>query len=200
MQKYISLFFSVLLYLTACKSNDVPDGIIKEKEMISLLTDVHITDGVIYTLPQVPDSLYKYGRAKYIAVFKKHHTTDDQFQKSLKYYSLHPDKLQEMYGKIDAIIKAKIDSVNRPVKPPKPAVLKNIKSKTDTAAKGKIDTVKHPVDTIKPVSKKLTMKARRDSIRQAAKLAAKTRIDSLKRIANKTKHARKKFKNAVSPQ
>jgi hypothetical protein len=43
MQKYISLFFSVLLYLTACKSNDVPDGIIKEKEMISLLTDVHVS-------------------------------------------------------------------------------------------------------------------------------------------------------------
>jgi hypothetical protein len=52
MQKYISLFFSVLLFLTACKSNDVPDGIIKEKEMISLLTDVHLTDGAIYTVPQ----------------------------------------------------------------------------------------------------------------------------------------------------
>jgi hypothetical protein len=157
-------------------------------------------DGAIYTVPQVPDSLYKYGRAKYIAVFKKHHTTDDQFQKSLKYYTTQPDRLQEMYNKIDAIIKAKIDSMNRPVKPPKPAVPKNIKSKTDTAAKGKIDTVKHPVDTIKPVSKKLIMKARRDSIRQAAKLAKKARTDSLKRIANKTKQARKKFKNAVSPQ
>ncbi|MDB5129105.1 DUF4296 domain-containing protein [Mucilaginibacter sp.] len=200
MQKYISLFFSVLLYLTACKSNDVPDGIIKEKEMISLLTDVHLTDGAIYTLPQIPDSLYKYGRAKYIAVFKKHHTTDDQFQKSLKYYSTQPDRLQEMYGKIDAIIKAKIDSVNRPVKPPKPVALKNIKSKTDTAAKGKVDSVKHPVNTIKPISKKLTMKARIDSMRQAAKLAKKARTDSLKRIANKSKHARKKFKNAVSPQ
>jgi len=191
MQKYISLFFSVLLYLTACKSNDVPDGIIKEKEMISLLTDVHITDGAIYTLPQIPDSLYKYGRAKYVAVFKKHHTTDDQFQKSLKYYTTQPDRLQEMYNKIDANIKAKIDSMNRPVKPPKPAVPKNIKSKTDTAAKGKVDSVKHPADTIKPVSRKFNMKARMDSIRQARKLAAKARIDSAKRSANKIKKARK---------
>jgi hypothetical protein len=195
MQKYISLFFSVLLYLTACKSNDVPDGIIKEKEMISLLTDVHITDGVIYTLPQVPDSLYKYGRDKYIAVFKKHHTTDDQFQKSLKYYSLHPDKLQEMYGKIDAIIKAKIDSVNHAQKKEN-----DTKSKIDSAARSKINPIKHPADTINPVSKKLTAKARIDSIRQVARLAKKARTDSLKRVAKKTKQARKKFKNAVSPQ
>ena len=195
MQKYISLFFSVLLYLTACKSNDVPNGIIEEKEMISLLTDVHIVDGAIYTVPQVSDSLYKYGRAKYVAVFKKYHTTDDQFQKSLKYYTTQPDRLQEMYNKIDAIIKAKIDSINKAQKKENDA-----KNKIDSAARSKTNSIKHPADTIKPVARKLNANARIDSIRQARKLATKDRIDSVKRRANKTKQARKKFKNAVSPQ
>ncbi|MCQ6956583.1 DUF4296 domain-containing protein [Mucilaginibacter aquariorum] len=195
MQKYISLFFSVLLYLTACKSNDVPNGIIEEKEMISLLTDVHITDGAIYSLPQIPDSLYKYGRDKYVAVFKKHHTTDDQFQKSLKYYTTQPDRLQEMYNKIDVIIKAKIDSINQAQKKENDA-----KNKVDSAARSKTNSIKHPADTIKPVARKLNARARIDSMRQARKLATKARIDSVKRSANKTKQARKKFKNAVSPQ
>jgi hypothetical protein len=120
MQKYISLFFSVLLYLTACQSSSVPDGVIKEQEMISLLTDIHITDGSIYTVPQMPDSLYKYGSAKYVAVFKKHHTTDAIFKKSLKYYTTQPEQLQDMYNKIDGILKAKIDSTNKAANPNKP--------------------------------------------------------------------------------
>ncbi|MCO5934958.1 DUF4296 domain-containing protein [Mucilaginibacter sp. RB4R14] len=122
MQKYISLFFLGLICLTACKRNSVPNDIIQEQQMISLLTDIHLTDGAIYSAPQVPDSLYKYGRAKYDAVFKKHHTTDAEFKKSLKYYSVHPEQVQDMYNKIDAVIKAKIDSINKASKKPlKPA-------------------------------------------------------------------------------
>ncbi len=122
MQKYISLFFLGLICLTACERNSVPKDIIQEQQMISLLTDIHLTDGAIYSAPQVPDSLYKYGRAKYDAVFKKHHTTDAEFKKSLKYYSVHPEQVQDMYNKIDAVIKAKIDSTNKASKKPlKPA-------------------------------------------------------------------------------
>ncbi|MFD0764848.1 DUF4296 domain-containing protein [Mucilaginibacter lutimaris] len=121
MQKYISLFFLGLICLTACESKEVPRDVIPEQQMISLLTDLHLTDGALYVVPQMPDSLYKYGRAKYDAVFKKHHTTDAEFKKSFKYYSTHPDQVQDMYVKIDAIIKAKIDSTNKasrtPLKP-----------------------------------------------------------------------------------
>jgi hypothetical protein len=62
-----------------------------------------------------------------IAVFKKHHTTDDQFQKSLKYYTTQPDRLQEMYNKIDAILKRLTLQPDRISQPNAP---KNIKSKT----------------------------------------------------------------------
>ena len=122
MQKYISLFFLGLICVTACDSKDAPKDIIQEQQMISLLTDIHLADGSIYSAPQIPDSMYKYGRAKYDAVFKKHHTTDAEFKKSLKYYAVHPDQVQDMYNKIDAIIKAKIDSLNKksgkpPLKP-----------------------------------------------------------------------------------
>ena len=87
MHKYITLFFSVILFLSACKSDKVPDGIIQPDRMTNLLTDVHLTDGAMYTVRQDPDSLYKYGYGKYHDLLKKYHTDTVQFRKSIKYYS-----------------------------------------------------------------------------------------------------------------
>ena len=113
MQKYISLFFSVLLFLTACQSEDLPKGVLKEKDMLNLLLDVHLTDGEVYQVPQVPDSLYKYSSAKYVALFKRHHTTDAVYKASLKYYTKQPERIQAMYNQLEVILKAKVDSLNK---------------------------------------------------------------------------------------
>jgi hypothetical protein len=113
MQKYISLFFSVLLFLTACQSQEPPKGVLNENDMLNLLLDIHITDGSVYQVPQVPDSLYKYSSTKYVALFKRHHTTDAVYKTSLKYYSKQPEQIQAIYAKLETIIKAKVDSLNK---------------------------------------------------------------------------------------
>lgn len=113
MQKYISLFFSVLLFLTACQSEKQPKGVLNEQDMVSLLLDIHLTDGSVYQVPQVPDSLYKYSSQKYVALFKRHHTTDAVYKTSLKYYTKQPERIQAMYSKLETIIKAKVDSLNK---------------------------------------------------------------------------------------
>jgi hypothetical protein len=113
MHKYITLFFSVMLFLTACGKKKAPDGILSEPQMVSLLTDVHIADGSLYGISQVPDSIYKYGMASYQAVFKKHHINETEFKKNLKYYSTQPEQLMEIYEKVDAALKGKLDSVNK---------------------------------------------------------------------------------------
>ena len=113
MHKYNKLFFSVLIFLAACSGNKVPDGIIAQDEMTNLLTDIHIVDGSMYNVVQVPDSLYKYGKDKYRIVFSKYHTDSVQFKKSFQYYSSHPEKLQAMYDQITINIKQKSDSVNK---------------------------------------------------------------------------------------
>jgi hypothetical protein len=113
MHKYNRLFFSVLVFLIACKSNSVPDGIIKLDEMTHLMTDVHITDGTMYNVMQVPDTLYKYGTSRYVTLFKKYHTDSVQFRKSFQYYTSHPDKLQVIYTQVTANLKLKTDSLNK---------------------------------------------------------------------------------------
>ena len=119
MHKYITLFFSVLLFLSACSKKKTPEGILSQPQMISLLTDVHVVDGSLYNVSQIPDSLYKYGMASYIAVFKKHHINEAEFKKNLKYYSTQPEQLMEIYEKVDLALKGKLDSVNKkPIKKP----------------------------------------------------------------------------------
>ena len=123
MHKHIILFFSVLVFLTACNTKSTPADVIPEPQMVSLLTDIHVTDGSLYNMPQIPDSLYKYGSARYAAVFKKHRTTDKQFKASLKYYTTQPEKMVVIYDQIAANIKNKIDSLNKSSNTPKKNVI-----------------------------------------------------------------------------
>jgi len=110
MHKYIILFFSGLLLLVACKKT--PEGIIKPDEMASVLTDVHLADGSMINIPQIPDSIYKYGMGKYLEIFKKHHIDSAQFRSSYKYYTLHPDELVSIYDVVLKKLTVKSDSIN----------------------------------------------------------------------------------------
>ncbi|MEO8887252.1 MAG: DUF4296 domain-containing protein [Mucilaginibacter sp.] len=112
MRKHIFLFFWALIFLYAC--SNTPKGIIKPHEMTALMVDVHIADGSLYTI-DVPtgDSLYKYGFNRFALVFKKHHTDSTQFKKSLKYYTMHPDKMEPVYKDVIQILQNKLDSVNK---------------------------------------------------------------------------------------
>jgi len=113
MRKYFSLFFSVTLLLSACKEDKTPAGVISKDRMTNLLIAVHLVDGGVYTIPQNPDSLFKYGPTRYEAVFKKFHTDSAQFNKSFRYYASQPDVLQKMYDEILENLKQKTDSLNK---------------------------------------------------------------------------------------
>jgi hypothetical protein len=113
MHKYNRLFFSVLIFLAACKGGKAPEGIIKKEQMINLLTEVHIVDGSMYNVMQIPDSLYKHGTNIYLTLFKKYHTDSAQFRKSFKYYSTNPEMLRTIYEQITKNLKLKTDSVNK---------------------------------------------------------------------------------------
>ena len=113
MRKHNILFFLALLFLGACIGN-VPAGIIKQDKMVNLMVDVHIVDGSISQIDyQEPDSVYKYGINRYLKVFKNHHTDSLQFKRSLEYYTLHSERLEEMYAEIWQILQAKSDSINK---------------------------------------------------------------------------------------
>jgi hypothetical protein len=113
MLKYITLFFSVTFFLTACSSDKPPANVINADRMTRLLTQLHIVDGGLFNLPQSPDSLYKYGTERYLVLFKQFHTDSAQFKRSLKYYATQPDKIMKIYDKVLDNIRQKQDSVNK---------------------------------------------------------------------------------------
>lgn len=82
--------------------------------MVSLLTDLHIIDGSMYNVvSQNPDTLYKYGTGKYLALFKRYHVDSAQFRRSLNYYADKPVELEKIYDLVLARIKEKTDSINK---------------------------------------------------------------------------------------
>ncbi len=114
MHKYIVLFFSATLILSSCKHTSTAQGIIGREQMVGLLTNVHIADGGMYNTVSVnPDTLYKYGNARYLALFKRHHVDSSTFRRSLKYYTSQPVELLSMYDEIMKHIADKTDSANK---------------------------------------------------------------------------------------
>ena len=122
MRIYKTLFFSVLLVLTACSNNSVPSVVLPPETMVPVLVDLHIVDGGLYNISQAPDSMYKYGMGNYIQVFKKHHTDSLTFRKSFKYYTTNPKLMTEIYDNVVKILQAKSDSVDKVIVKPKAAL------------------------------------------------------------------------------
>ncbi|MGN6637754.1 MAG: DUF4296 domain-containing protein [Mucilaginibacter sp.] len=166
MHKYKALFFSVMLFLVACGGDKIPDNVIEQDRMTGLLTELHIVDGSMYSVMQMPDSLYKYGYGKYLGLFKKYNTDSVEFKRSMKFYSSHPELLQKIYDQVTINLKTKSDSVtklynlqvakdskrmadslkkiqkNQPPKPPAPVQQPPIQKHRDRALKKrKVDAI-----------------------------------------------------------
>jgi hypothetical protein len=172
MRKYIILFFSVLLFLSACKQG-TPDGIIDKDRMIALLTEVHIVDGTLITIPQTPDTLYKYGKGRYLAVFAKYHTDSAQFKKSFTYYAgTKPVEFSDMYDQVLKNLQAKTDSVTKLMMKQNPAKVNRpvMPTGTVTPNAGAMPTMQTPRGplphgpAINPRTRFERMQAHRDSL------------------------------------
>jgi hypothetical protein len=170
MHKYNKLFFSVLIFLAACKEAKTPNGIIQQARMTDLLTEIHIVDGSMYNVMQLPDTLYKYGSNKYLAMFKKYHTDSIQFKKSFKYYSSNPELMQSIYEQITKNIKTKSDSVT---KLNNAQVAKDNKRKTDSLNK-------LPKPTVKPSATTLALPPIMQQRNNPHPKASKRHVDTIK--------------------
>ncbi|MBW4890770.1 DUF4296 domain-containing protein [Mucilaginibacter sp. HMF5004] len=192
MRFYLILFFCGLGFLFSCSDDkSIPDDVIPKHQMALLLTDIHLVDGTISSLPNIPDTLAKHSLGLYLAVFKMHHTDTTQFRESLKYYATRPDLMNDIYTgvtrRLDSLLKAKTKVVKE-VKPQASQKttaqiadsVKKAQVKADSVKKVKADSVKliqakKRIDSVK--ASKLRMKVimdvnkkakiRRDSIRKA---------------------------------
>ena len=148
MRIYNNLFFLGLLLIAACSNKKVPEGIIPQKKMTSLLAEVHLIDGSLYTVSQAPDTLYKHGMARYLELFKKYGTDTLQFKKSMQYYTADPDKMEAMYTQILEGMTAKTDSLNK-------VRVKVDAAKSDSLLKASKKALAHKTDSLKKIKKEI---------------------------------------------
>ncbi len=82
----------LLFFISSSCKKGTPKGILSEKEMISLFTDMHILDGYLVSLS--PDSARKVIDPLYEELFLKYDLDSNSFKNNLEYYYGNP-KLNE---------------------------------------------------------------------------------------------------------
>jgi hypothetical protein len=102
----ILIIFSILMGSCSSRKNKLNKrNLIPEKELVSLLTDIHIADGLL-ALPKVNfwasslDSI-----SSYYQVIEKHGYTKEVMDRTMKYYFLNnPKKLNKIYDQVLGIL------------------------------------------------------------------------------------------------
>ena len=89
------LFITVVL--TGCKP-EIPGRYLQMDEMVDILYDYHVADGMVQTNFDSPDSVAM--RAYRISILKNHGVTQADFDSSMIYYTRHTRLLQKVYDKI----------------------------------------------------------------------------------------------------
>jgi len=97
----ILLLLICLFGLNACRDSTViiPPEILSKETLVPILTDIQIaqasrnifeySDTVVYSLND-----YR------IAILKRKNISEEQFESSMKFYSEHPELLQEIYNEV----------------------------------------------------------------------------------------------------
>ncbi len=98
MRKYI--LFTTLLLILACSPNDVPKGILTEKEITPILVDIHLAEGIYAQKNLLKITRENYQEDLYLSVIKKYKIDQKVLEASLLYYGKYPDKYKPIYDEV----------------------------------------------------------------------------------------------------
>lgn len=98
------IFLAAILLLQSCDDDGAifssrPKGVLSKKEMIAIMVDIHLQESNIrFGNPQlVNQDLRNYTRKEYLKVFANHNVKPEDFSKSLDYYLLKVNDLDDIY-------------------------------------------------------------------------------------------------------
>jgi hypothetical protein len=101
--KKTAIILALLVYIFVSCDNkviDKPNQLIKEKQMIDMLYDLHIAEATYNRMRY--DSIVKNSSSAnfYYSVLEKYETPDSVFEKSFIYYSSTPKNFEKMYREV----------------------------------------------------------------------------------------------------
>ncbi|MDP4239085.1 MAG: DUF4296 domain-containing protein [Bacteroidota bacterium] len=97
-------FFSHLIFLLGCmlllsSCNGRPDGVLSQRKMANVLTEMHKTDATMNE-SGLTGSHYNTKAPYYKYIFKKYGITQAQFDSSLVWYTKNPREFSDIYDKV----------------------------------------------------------------------------------------------------
>ncbi len=91
--------------LGSCGDRNKPKGLLSEDQMVQIMVDIHMAEGLSSSLPVSYDSSRKLYPMFEHRVFEKHQVEDSVYRKSLQHYLRDAKKMEELYGRV-------VDSLN----------------------------------------------------------------------------------------
>jgi tRNA(Phe) wybutosine-synthesizing methylase Tyw3 len=98
--KRILILFLVVRFFASCTSESIPKGILSEGEMVKILVDIQLTEGMVSAMPIPYDSSQVLYSLMEKEVFIKHEVTDSVFTKSMLYYLEDAKKMDRIYARV----------------------------------------------------------------------------------------------------
>jgi hypothetical protein len=98
MRKY--LFALIVIFIISCSINKTPKGILTGKEMIPVLVDIHLAEGINSQRYALDATRKNYPEDLYLSILKKHKLDQKVFEESILYYGKHPDKYKPIYDEV----------------------------------------------------------------------------------------------------
>lgn len=102
MKKLLFILLLTVFVFAACNDSVIPkpESLIKEKQMIEMLVDIHIAEATFSKFRH--DSIMKNNSSAnfYYSVLDKYQVPDSVFEKSFVYYASVPRDFEKMYRKV----------------------------------------------------------------------------------------------------
>ena len=93
----------ICYFLLACSSpkERIPEGILPEKEMASILKEMHLAEANFELLRKNKKELAQNTLlSSYQEIYSKYNIDKNEFQQTIEYYSNYPEKLEGIYSKV----------------------------------------------------------------------------------------------------
>ena len=91
----------IILTVVSCKREEkIPEGIMSQEQMVSVLIDIHIAQSAIQNLRLGTDSAAYLFKVFERQSLSEHGTKDTAFYKSYSWYLDNPEKMFEIYAAV----------------------------------------------------------------------------------------------------
>jgi len=92
------LMVSFSLLFASCSQNEkVNKDIINKDTLINVIVDMHLGDAILLEPTVISKQIVINKQEYYSAILKKHSIKQEDFQKSVDYYSQSPEKYEKLY-------------------------------------------------------------------------------------------------------